>query len=260
MHILAPQLILAISAACLTACGSGETVLVDAPQALTPDERNAFEVSKVSREEYGTPYGDIQPYRIIANGATLANTTREGGKWITRRDFRSLQPGMSTLSGHYTLTNSGQSYPVTIRSYQGFRSGTIISYDAPAGVVTYWGSYGIATPLATYPTAGQATYRGTAFDRQEEGMLTYHVDFAAKNGHGQIDGLSRYGTITLNNASLNPEDAASFGRGTASSAKGSSFDYAVGFFGNQAEEIAGYARNAQKEAVAFHGTRGAITE
>ena len=98
----------------------------------------------------------------------------------------------------------------------------------------------------------------------EQGTLTYHVDFAAKNGHGQIEGLSRHGTITLANAPIKVETHSGkseyIGRGTASSAKGSRFDYVVGFAGQQAEEIGGYATNAQGEAVGFHGTRGAITE
>ncbi|MDO5090994.1 MAG: factor H binding family protein [Cardiobacteriaceae bacterium] len=168
---------------------------------------------------------------------------------------------MTTLNGSYTLTNRGQPEPATIRSYQGFRSGVVIAYNPTDGKHTHMGTYGVETPEANFPGAGQATYRGVAFDMTEQGTLTYHVDFAAKNGHGEITGLSRYGTITLANVPVKTVKN-SYGviAGTASSAKGGSFDYGVGFAGEQAEEIAGFATNAQGEAVGFHGTRGAISE
>lgn len=251
---------------CATACGNNDSLtLIDAPKDPTPAEKAQFEASKVDREEAETPYGGEEdpPYQITANGATLISATREGGQWISRSDYRSLQPGMTTLSGRYILTNSGQSAPETIRSYQGFRSGVVIAYDSANGKYDHADVYGADSPVASFPTAGQATYRGTAFDMKEQGTLTYHVDFAAKHGHGQIDGLSRYGTITLANAPIKVEThygKSEYGvSGTASSAKGSNFEYGVGFFGQQAEEIAGFVHNAQ-EAVGFHGTRGAITE
>lgn len=254
-----------IAGCCVTACGgsSDDHVLVDAPKDLTPAEKAEFQARKVDRSEIETPYvGEPDPYQITANGATLVSTAREGGKRIARKDYRSLQPGMTTLNGRYIFTNSGQSEPETIRSYQGFRSGVVIAYNPADGRADYGSMYGAGTPLASFPGAGHATYRGTAFDMKEEGALTYHVDFAAKNGHGEISGLSRHGTITLANAPFAEGYAEGYSNinGTASSAKGSSFDYVVGFYGQQAEEIAGYAQSAQFEAVGFHGTRGAISE
>ncbi|MDO5091161.1 MAG: factor H binding family protein [Cardiobacteriaceae bacterium] len=254
-----------IAGFCASACSNNDSVaLVDAPKDPTPAEKAQFEASKVDRREAETFGGEIEPAQITANGATLASLTREGGKWIGRSDYRSLQPGMTTLNGRYIFTNSGQSEPETIRSYQGFRSGALVTYATAHGKLGHVSTYGVDTPVASFPGAGQATYRGVAFDMTEQGTLTYHVDFAAKNGHGQIDGLSRHGTITLANAPIKVETQSGksdyIGRGTANSAKGSRFDYQVGFYGHQAEEIAGFARSAQQETVGFHGTRGAITE
>ncbi|MDO5091404.1 MAG: factor H binding family protein [Cardiobacteriaceae bacterium] len=254
-----------IAGFCATACRNDDALtLVDAPKDPIPGEKAEFQASKVDQQEPETPYGEIEPDQITANGTTLVSTVREGGKWISRQDYRSLQPGMATLHGHLVLTNSGQSFPETIRSHQGLRGGIIVTYNPENGKYSYADTYGVEPPLASFPEVGQATYRSVAFDMKEQGTLTYHVDFAAKSGHGEITGLSRYGTITLANAPLKVEThsgkSSYVGRGTASSAKGGSFDYQVDFYGQQAEEIAGFADNAQLEAVGFHGTRGAITE
>ena len=47
------------------------------------------------------------------------------------------------------------------------------------------------------PTRGKATYTGVAFNNEEKGTLAYDVDFGKKEGQGKIEGLSQYGTITL---------------------------------------------------------------
>lgn len=170
---------------------------------------------------------------------------------------------MSTLQGMLTYS-AGESFPQTIRSYQGFRSGTVLSYIPPNGHFMFYGTYGVVTPANNFPIAGKATYQGVAFDHSEKGTLTYHVDFVAKNGYNEINGLPRLGIVTLNNARIQVESTLNgndyIGRGTASSAKGSTFNYTVAFSGYQAEEVAGYMHNAQNEAIGFHSTSGAITE
>lgn len=253
---------------CTAACDGNDNTLIDAPKAPTSAEQAEFEASKVELEEAETPYNDPIPYQLTANGATLESLAREDGKWIARTDYRSLQPGMTTLDGRYTATDTGQSAPATmtttIRSYQGSRSGITIPYAPEDGKATSADAYGADTPVVGFPAAGQTTYRGVAFNMTEQATLTYHIDFAAKSGHGKIEGLARHDTITLANAPLkeesNPDAGKYIVRGTATSAKGESFDYQIAFYGQQAAEIAGYASNAQKEGVGFHGTRDAITE
>ena len=123
--------------------------------------------------------------------------------------------------------------------------------------------YGIPTPPAALPTAGKATYNGTAFDHSDRGSFTYHVDFAAKTGQGHIDGLNKYkyGSITLAAGKITQGKSSDGIVGKASAATGGSFDYNLTFSGNRAEEIAGYAINGDTgEGIGLHGTRGAITE
>ena len=194
----------------------------------------------------------------------MLHTSGDRSNAVQEHDFRSLPAGFAAYNGTYT--NRDGSFPVKVRSYQGFRSGVVATYHN-GNVFTELTPYGVETPLAAIPAAGRATYHGTAFDSNERGSLTYHVDFAAKTGQGHIDGLNKYkyGDITLAEGKflqdklLNGDTQTCFG-GKASAATGSSFDYRLFFFGNRAEEIAGYAINDKWEGITLHGTRGAITE
>lgn len=259
-----------ISAALLTACGgsSDETAanaLIPAPTEPNAAEVEAFNARKQHREKADVVgNGDWQPYSISVNGRPLLHTSGDRSNAVQEHDFRSLPAGFAAYNGTYT--NRDGSFPVKVRSYQGFRSGVVATYfneNRFADLI----EYGVRTPPAAIPTAGKATYNGTAFDSNERGSLTYHVDFAAKTGQGHIDGLNKYkyGDITLAEGKFLQDkllngDTQTWIRGNASAATGSSFDYRLFFFGNRAEEIAGYAINDEQEGFAMHGTRGAITE
>ena len=107
---------------------------------------------------------------------------------------------------------------------------------------------------------------GSAFDKNNIGRLIYNVDFGAKTGQGYVDGLTQYGRVTLNRGEikegrLRTVEIRDGGQvsGTATAAKGASLNYVMQFFGNQAEEVAGYAAN-KTHGIALHGTRGEITQ
>ena len=194
----------------------------------------------------------------------MLHTSGDRSNAVQEHDFRSLPAGFAAYNGTYT--NRDGSFPVKVRSYQGFRSGVVATYYNE-NVFADFIDYGVRTPPAAIPTAGKATYNGTAFDGNERGSLTYHVDFAAKTGQGHIDGLNKYkyGDITLAEGKFLQDkllngDTQTWIGGKASAATGSSFDYRLFFFGNRAEEIAGYAINDKWEGITLHGTRGAITE
>ena len=260
-----------ISAALLTACGGSSdgaaaNTLIPAPTEPNAAETAAFHASKQHREKADVAgNGDWQPYSISVNGRPLLHTSGDRSNAVQEHDFRSLPAGFAAYNGTYT--NRDGSFPVKVRSYQGFRSGVVATYhneNAFADVI----DYGVRTPPAAIPTAGKATYHGTAFDSNERGSLTYHVDFAAKTGQGHIDGLNKYkyGDITLAEGKFLQDkllngDTQTWIGGKASAATGSSFDYRLFFFGNRAEEIAGHATSGDTGAgLGLHGTRGAITE
>ena len=258
-----------ISAALLTACGgsSDETVanaLVPAPTEPNAAETAAFHASKQHREKTNVVNdGDWQPSSTSVNGRALWHTSGDRSNAVAEYDFRSLPAGFAAYNGTYT--DRYGSLPVKMRSYQGFRSGVAAAYFEN-NRTGYIEEYGVSTPPAALPAAGRATYHGTAFDSNERGSLTYHVDFGAKTGQGHIDGLKyKYGDIALAAGKITQEkqldgSSETLIKGKASAATGSSFDYGLFFFGNRAEEIAGYAINDEREGIALHGTRGAITE
>lgn len=297
MHKTTLNLAALIAAALLTACGGGSDdaitpadngnrnagnvtptpnnggntgtrngkILIPAPAQPTAAETAAFNTGKQFRTEAVVLVSDgFRPYTINANGRTLVRAYKNGDTGLLEGDFRSLPSGFSSITGTGTESGSSTTMPASIRSYQGFRSGVTIVYNTNDVSVVYL-PYGIHTPPVTIPTAGKATYTGTAFDRNERGGLTYNVDFGAKSGEGRIDGLSRYGNITLAKSNFGTRqmldgNTATGIAGTASTTDGDRFAYSLGFYGDHAEEISGFAVNNSLEGIGLHGTRGAITE
>ena len=261
-----------ISAALLTACGGSSdgaaaNALVPAPTEPNAAETAAFHASKQRRDKTNVVGNvDWQPFSLSANGHTLIRGSGDRSNPVQEHDFRSLPAGFAAYNGNGTYTEGYGSFPLKVRSYQGFRSGVVATYHNGNRFQDFM-AYGVETPPAAIPAAGRATYNGTAFDSNERGSFTYHVDFAAKTGQGHIDGLNKYkyGDIALAAGKIT-QDKQPDGRsetlikGKASAATGSSFDYRLTFFGNRAEEIAGYAANDEQGGIALHGTRGAITE
>ena len=154
---------------------------------------------------------------------------------------------------------TGRHYQTTVRSYQGFRSGVVTSH-APSQGFAYSDDYGINTLVSQIPQSGKATYSGIAFDRSERGTLTYDIDFFTRLGEGRINGLSRYGTISLHPVQLQSSaDKAGF-VGSASATGHAPMEYRAVLYGSNAEEIAGSVTNTTElEHIGFHGSRGDIT-
>ena len=223
---------------------------------LDADEQRAFAASKTSAyPPIWNGRDKVEPLRITAGNATLASF--DGS--ISRSDFRSLPAGFATLSGDVSYLKTGRHYQTTVRSYQGFRSGVVTSH-APSQGFAYSDDYGINTLVSQIPQSGKATYSGIAFDRSERGTLTYDVDFFTRLGEGRINGLSRYGTISLHPVQLQSSaDKAGF-VGSASATGHAPMEYRAVLYGSNAEEIAGSVTNTTElEHIGFHGSRGDIT-
>ena len=268
----------------LAACGSSsdDNPAADKPAANNPSANNpqtntannAFEASKYGSRgmsAYSQSGNDsdmlIRPSSFVVNGKTIMNTYRKEGEVIFEYDFRSLPAGFASLNASETYKDDDSTESLTLRSYQGFHSGILLTY-ASDGKANSVADYGVYTPVAAIPTAGKATYNGTAFDKDERGNFTYHVDFAAKNGHGNITGMSSFGDISLASAALTDGDywngkggtvKATGIEGQATAAGGSRFNYELTFYGNQAEELTGELYNRNLDLIEVHGTRGAIS-
>jgi len=151
--------------------------------------------------------------------------------------------------------------PVTLRSYQGLRSGVVVGYYDDTGRVVSSDIYGVSTAANQIPTSGKATYTGTAFDRNERGTLIYDVNFAERRGDGRIEGISRYGMITLNNANITNIDGEIGVTGSAQNLYRQPLRYEAIFHGYNAEELTGTVEHTtSKDVIGFHGTRGEIVK
>ena len=268
----------------LAACGSSsdDNPAADKPAANNPSANNpqtntaedAFEASKYGSRTMGyySQSGNdsdmlIRPSQYVVNGKTIMNTYRKLGEVIGEYDFRSLPAGFASLNASKTYKDDDSTVPLTLRSYQGFHSGVLAAYKADGKGETH-GEYGVHTPAVAIPAAGKATYNGIAFDKDERGNFTYHVDFAARNGYGNITGISGLGDISLASAALTDDDYQTGKGGSvkgtgiegqATAASGDRFNYDLTFYGSQAEELAGDLKNRNLDLIKVHGTRGAIS-
>ena len=251
----------ALTACLLTACGGSDDDGMGNPaDRPSASEQQAFEKSKIKvapAHWRNTP----DPYRLEVNGTVL----QEADAKTARLDARRLPAGFASLSGNYIFSNDNNyRLPATVRSYQGFRSGVFITHSNQPGVFAHGGDYGVWSKAEQLPSSGRATYHGVAFDRADQGTLTYHVDFAARTGEGQIDGLPRYdGTINLRKAGFQTHEDGAIGvkEGAADTRYKGSLTYQTGFAGAGAEELTGHVVNAaDNEVVGFHGTRGEISQ
>ena len=250
------------------AIDAGNRVLASAPGTPNASERAAFNRSKqrTERTANNTNLRAGVTYIIKINGSNneMVNLTRS----LSRGNFTDIRDGFESRNGTYSesVGNNNVSTPVIVRSYQSFRSGVVATYETTSNEYVDLSFYGANTPASAIPKTGKATYTGTAFDKNDKGSLTYNVDFGAKTGQGYVDGLSQHGRITLNRGVvreglLQTLETRNGGEvsGTATTAKGTGLNYVMHFFGNQAEEIAGYAAN-DRDGIALHGTRGEITQ
>lgn len=111
----------------------------------------------------------------------------------------------------------------------------------------------------TLPTAGKFDYSGIASDGASKGKLAYSVDFDSRKGSGKITGIGS--DINLDEASIGEvshtneiDNTVIKGHGIqGSSSRG---NYALGFFGPNAEEIVGTVNDTVNDSeIGFAGSR-----
>ena len=245
----------------LAACGGGgdsaDTSPADRLSELGKPQNNAATQAAFEQSKIGTRAIDRQldHSRLIINGTVV----QELGNGYQRRDYRILPAGFTTTPSRLEFPENGKTFDLTTRSYQGFHSGIFINYNNQTGNAAGTSLYGAETRAIDRPVSGKAVYQGSAFDRTEQGTLTYTLDLGAWQGEGKIEGLSRYGTITLDPAKFRLPDWKAEIYGSASASKGQTLQYGAAFFGPQFEEIAGIVSDAAgNDAIGFHGARGEI--
>ena len=96
------------------------------------------------------------------------------------------------------------------------------------------------------PSSGKFNYVGEALSQEQTGKFNYTVDFTAKTGSGSItdiaDGITLHEGQIGKMSHTNPDNTVVSGYGIGSSARsnsGLSGTYKLGFFGPNADEVAG---------------------
>lgn len=176
--------------------------------------------------------------QVRAEGKTF-KLTRKGESHIYRQNY-SLIAGVKPTS--YSMQGDGQ--------------GNGLNTPNPINDENYLTIKG--TPTEVLPTAGKATYSGAAFDGKKQGVLNYSVDFKERTGEGNITGLGE--TVVLNKGNITNIDHKNEIDGSrlqgygikGSSNKG---NYALGFFGANAEEIVGTVGDSKNDKIGFAGSR-----
>lgn len=97
----------------------------------------------------------------------------------------------------------------------------------------------------TLPTAGIYQYKGHAFTGDSQGDFNYNINFTTKTGQGSFNLNGK--TTTLPEGTIQKRSHLGHGHGLpdfngyAINSKNNELYYQLGIFGNQAEEVAGYA-------------------
>lgn len=228
------------------------------------------EVHKELSSEYHTyGYRNLDSYNVRFNGKSYSSGNI---------DLSTLGNGIQRIPFTETAT-------ATVGGEKGtaVRNNTLHLYQQPysilAGVEVKGGNVtapGLYEPLdgegvdfatvkgyatQTLPTSGKFNYAGEALSQDQTGKFNYTVDFAAKTGRGSISNIA--GGITLNEGQIgamshtNPDNTSISGYGISSTARsnsGLSGSYKLGFFGPNADEVAGVVTSEQGD-VGFGGKK-----
>ncbi|WP_455483699.1 factor H binding protein domain-containing protein [Haemophilus parahaemolyticus] len=180
-------------------------------------------------------------------------------------------PLKTSKSSNVHYENSGkvynQTYSVTLGKYS---KETRDEYNPTSYERFTIENKGLQTKEEGLPTEGRATYTGKAFNLENNGDLTYNVNFSERKGSGSITGFQKYGTITLEEAPLQVKPRSKQvgiknGRATPEKNATTSIHetYNLDFYGPKAEEIGGSVyfgdySGSDTNVIGFSGTRGEI--
>ncbi len=218
-------------------------------------------------EEYDLDDATVLTYQV----STLGQNTNGGSLDLSKAPLKMLTRAAHTESAQvraegktYTLTRRGESH-IYRQNYSLIAGVKPTSYSIqgdgvnkrePINDENYLTIKG--TPTEALPTAGKATYSGAAFDGQNQGVLSYSVDFKERTGEGNITGLGE--TVVLNKGSIthidhNNEIDGSHLQGYGIKGSSNKGAYGLGFFGANAEEIVGTVGDSKNDKIGFAGSR-----
>ena len=229
---------------------------------------NAIKDIQKLAKDLGAPGATVKTYKVtLGNQSSSGNDLNLSGyplkKLALNQNFQ--ETAIARAEGNdYTVTRSGkahiyrQNYSLiaginptntTVRGPQVNESENLDD--------TYILIKGQATQ--TLPTAGKFDYSGIASDGASQGKLAYSVDFDSRKGSGKITGIGN--DINLNEASIREashtneiDNTVIKGHGIQGTSNRG--NYALGFFGPNAEEIVGTVNDTVNDGeIGFAGSR-----
>ncbi|WP_240327092.1 factor H binding protein domain-containing protein [Ursidibacter arcticus] len=231
----------------------------------TLDEAEISLVNRLKELPSETPTGFNRNQNTSSIKEPIVENDKETGRFTTTNQHHDIyNQKYSVVTGKY--------YSKESENLQYNYDGTNVWYEPvvskTAETYTVQDDKGLATKELQFPTEGKATYTGVAFDSKGQGTLTYNVDFANRTGEGNIEGLEHIGRLTLTQGEIYKSASTGNMRARGSIiadewktigdiARGSinanewknigdiSGHYQLGFYGKNAEEIAGRARLQQ---------------
>lgn len=225
---------------------------------------NANEAVQDLAKEFGVDDATLQSYTVkLGNQTSKGKELNLSGyplkKLALNQDFQ--ETAIARAEGkNYTITQSGKAHiyrqnysliaginptKVTLRGPDINKSENFNdSYILIKGQTTQ-----------TLPTAGKFDYSGIASDGASQGKLAYSVDFDSRKGSGKITGIGNdinlYEAAIQNISHTNEIDNTEIkGHGIRGSSNRG--NYALGFFGPNAEEIVGTVND---DEIGFAGSR-----
>ncbi len=248
----------------LTACGGGGGGS-QSPQTSSTPTKELAEAKANKMFSLAQQRQDVSQL-FAENGVTLENyKVSIDGKRITSDnvDLSALGEGVRRIG----VTEEAEIRAGSVKGTV-IRNGVLHLYQQPysvvagtevkGGTVTVMGrkenlgseelDFGTVKGYATktLPSSGKFNYAGEALSQDQTGKFNYTVDFAAKTGSGSISNIA--GGITLHEGKIagmshdNPDKTSISGYGiesTARSNSGLNGGYKLGFFGPNADEVAG---------------------
>jgi lipoprotein GNA1870 C like protein len=224
---------------------------------------NANEAVQDLAKEFGVDDATLQSYTVkLGNQTSKGKELNLSGyplkKLALNQDFQ--ETAIARAEGkNYTITQSGKAHiyrqnysliaginptKATLRGPDINKSENFNDYILIKGQTTQ-----------TLPTAGKFDYSGIASDGASQGKLAYSVDFDSRKGSGKITGIGNdinlYEAAIQNISHTNEIDNTEIkGHGIRGSSNRG--NYALGFFGPNAEEIVGTVND---DEIGFAGSR-----
>lgn len=219
---------------------------------LDEAERNLSNSMKGLPNETPTGFNRNQNSSLVKE--PIVENDKETGRFTTTNQHNDIyNQKYSVVTGKY-YSQEREEMELRYRDSSDSGSGYYAPVINKTETYTVGDDKGLATKELHFPTEGKATYTGVAFDSHSQGTLTYNVDFAKKTGQGSIEGLEHIGRLTLDQGEI--YKSASTGnmraRGNISADEWKNVrdirgDYQLGFYGKNAEEIAGRATLRQSQ-------------